>query len=176
MKLSLVVAVDGGWHIGKDGGLQAHVGADLKHFRKLTEGKTVILGSKTLATFPGGRPLPRRRNLILSRSMDAPAGAEVCRTVEDLPALLGEEPAVVIGGESVYRQLLPACDEAFVTRFDRTWDGDASFPDLTELPEWSLAAFGPWHSADGERDEPRFVGYRFEWWRKKTAAGCEEKA
>ena len=104
-----------------------------------TTGRAVILGRKTLATFPGRRPLPGRRNLILSRDPDfAPEGAEVFRDVETLRAAAPED-AFVIGGGAVYEQLLPWCDTVYVTRLGRVFPADTYFPDLDAAPDWRLA-------------------------------------
>ena len=114
--MNVIVAVDQNWAIGKDGDQLVYLSEDLKRFKSLTTGHPVILGRKTLATFPGGRPLKGRRNLILSRNTDfAPEGAEVFSDVETLRAAAPED-AFVIGGASVYRQLLPWCDTAYVTK------------------------------------------------------------
>ncbi|MBQ4065275.1 MAG: dihydrofolate reductase [Clostridia bacterium] len=142
--LSAIVAVDASWGIGNEGNLLCRVSDDLKNFRAYTTGKTVILGSKTLATFPGGRPLKNRRNIVLSRRPDfAPEGAEVSRSVEEALALLTEnEEAVVIGGETVYRQFLPYCDTAVVSKFDIDLPDDAVFPNLDTDPAWAIAEEG----------------------------------
>ena len=140
--MNLIAAVDQNWAIGKDGELLARIPADLKRFQTLTTGHAVILGRRTLATFPGGRPLKHRRNLILSRSMSfAPEGAEV---FPDLDSLLKAAPAdaFVIGGASVYRALLPHCDRAFLTKIDRTFPADAFFPDLDADPAWQVTEAG----------------------------------
>ena len=110
--MNLIVAVDENWAIGKGGDQLVYIKADLKRFRELTTGHGVILGRKTLATFPGGRPLKNRRNLILSATPGYEVeGAEV---FADVDSLLAEAPedAFVIGGESVYRTLLDRCDTA----------------------------------------------------------------
>lgn len=137
--MNLIVAVDRNWAIGKDGDQLAYIPADLKRFKELTMGHPVILGRKTLATFPGGRPLKGRRNLILSRNPDfAPEGAEVYR---DLDALLARAPedAFVIGGASVYRALLERCGTAYVTKLEREYPADCWFPNLDADPAWSAA-------------------------------------
>ena len=136
--MNVIVAVDQNWAIGKDGDQLVYLSEDLKRFKALTTGHPVILGRKTLATFPGGRPLKGRRNLILSRSADfAPEGAEVFSDVETLRAAAPED-AFVIGGASVYRQLLPWCDTAYVTKIDRAFPADCHFPDLDQDPDWKL--------------------------------------
>ena len=111
--MNVIVAVDQNWAIGKDGDQLVYLSEDLKRFKSLTTGHPVILGRKTLATFPGGRPLKGRRNLILSRNTDfAPEGAEVFSDVETLRAAAPVD-SFVIGGASVYRQVVPWC----VTRY-----------------------------------------------------------
>ena len=136
--MDLIVAVDKNWAIGLGGDQLCYIPADLKRFKTLTTGHPVLLGRKTLATFPGGRPLKNRRNLILSTDPDfQPEGAEVFRTLEDA---LNDAPAdtFVIGGESVYRQALDCCDRAFVTRIDKAFPADRWFPDLDEDPAWEV--------------------------------------
>ena len=136
--LKAIVAADRRWGIGKDGDQLCYIPADLKRFKALTTGHAVILGRRTLATFPGGRPLPGRRNLILSRDPDfSPQGVEVFRSLEALRAAAPED-AFVIGGGAVYAQLLPWCDTAYVTRLERTFPADTYFPDLDADPAWRL--------------------------------------
>ncbi len=139
MMLEAIVAVDNGWGIGNNGELLCRVSADLKNFRAVTTGKTVILGSKTLSTFPGGRPLKNRRNIVLSRRDIAIDGAEVAHSADEALSMLGEdERAVVIGGESIYRLFLPYCDTVYVTKFDIDLEADAFFPNLDGLCEWQI--------------------------------------
>ena len=140
--MNLVVNVTENWGIGFENELLVTISADLKRFRALTMGKTVILGRKTLETFPGGRPLKGRRNLILSRSPDyAPEGAEVFRS---LPELLDEvrkldpEEVCVIGGASVYEALLPYCRTAQVTKTYVDREADRFFPDLDAMDNWKV--------------------------------------
>lgn len=138
-----VVNADLRWGIGMENRLLVTIRADLQRFRRLTEGKTVILGRKTLETFPGGRPLKNRRNLILSRDTSfCVAGAEA---FHDLPSLLAALPedttdVAVIGGASVYAALLPYCDRVFLTRTLAELPADRFFPDLDALPDWKIAA------------------------------------
>ena len=135
--MNLIAAVDQNWAIGTGGDQLCYIPADLKRFRALTTGHPVILGRKTLATFPGGRPLKNRRNLVLSRDPAfSPEGAEVFR---DLDSLLDAAPAdsFVIGGASVYTALLTACDTAYITKIHAAWpEADAFFPNLDENPAW----------------------------------------
>lgn len=137
--MNVIVAVDENWAIGKDGDQLCYIPADLKRFQKLTTGHPVLLGRKTLATFPGGRPLKNRRNLILSGQTDfAPEGGEVFHTLE---AALAAAPAdtFVIGGESVYRQALDRCDTAYVTKIQKSFSADRYFPNLDADPAWNVA-------------------------------------
>lgn len=136
--MNVIVAVDENWGIGRNGELLARISADLRRFKALTTGHAVILGRKTLQTFPGGKPLPGRENLIMSTTMDAaPEGARVFR---DLDSLLDYAPedAFVIGGETVYRELLPYCEKVYVTKIHKTFDSDAFFPDLDALSGWKV--------------------------------------
>ena len=147
--MKLIVAVDRNWAIGKDGDQLAYISEDLKRFKALTTGHPVILGRKTLATFPGGRPLKGRRNLVLSRDPAfRPEGAEV---YADMDALLSAatEDSIVIGGGSVYRALLDACDTAYVTKIDKEFPADTWFPDLDQRADWELAGEeGPYASGE----------------------------
>ena len=141
--MNMIAAVDQNWAIGKDGDQLVYIPEDLKRFKALTTGHPVILGRKTLATFPGGRPLKGRRNMILSRSPGfAPEGAEV---FPDLESLLKRAPedSFVIGGASVYAALLDCCDTAYVTKVHRAFPADCCFPNLDLHPEWRIAEEGP---------------------------------
>lgn len=137
--MNLIVAVDQNWAIGKGGDQLIYIPEDLKRFKALTTGHPVILGRKTLATFPGGRPLKGRDNLILS----ATPGYQVegAKIYPNLESLLAEAPedAFVIGGESVYRALLSYCDTAYVTKIDAEFPADRYFPNLDEDPAWTVS-------------------------------------
>ena len=145
--MNLIVACDQDWQIGHAGELLFRISDDLKRFKALTTGHPVILGRKTLMTFPGGKPLPNRSNVILSRNPDyACPGATVVRNLRELAAeleRLGDPEAFVIGGADVYRQLLPYCRQAYVTRVQRRFDADRDFPDLDAHPDWELVDEGP---------------------------------
>ena len=137
--MNLIVAVDENWAIGKDGDQLAYIRADLKRFKELTDGHAVILGRKTLATFPGGRPLKGRRNLILSATPGyAVEGAEVYPSI-DLLLSNAPEDAFVIGGSSVYDALVDRCDTAYVTRILASFPADRWFPDLDKREGWHIA-------------------------------------
>lgn len=135
--MNLIVAVYDDWGIGADGTQPVSLRADRKFFRETTRGATVIVGRRTLADFPGGRPLPGRRNLVLSgQALEIP-GAEVVHSPEEAAAAAGES-AFVIGGGSVYRQFLPLCRTAYVTRVHTTPASDTFFPNLDASPQWVL--------------------------------------
>ena len=157
--MKAIVLVDEHWGIGNDGDQIIYIPGDLKYFRKTTMGHPVILGRKTLATFPGGRPLKGRRNLILSRDPAfAPEGAEVFRDLETLLAAAPED-SFVIGGASVYAALLDRCDTAYVTKIEQSFPGaDCFFPDLDARPDWRVEEEGPELEDQGVRF--RYVTYR----------------
>lgn len=140
--MNAIVAVDRNWGIGKDGALLYSLTRDMRHFRFLTTGGTVLMGRRTLDSLPGGKPLPQRRNVVLSTVRDEIPGAEVVHTMEELRlAAQGEDPdrVFVIGGGSVYAALLPYCTHALVTKVDAVSDADTFFPNLDKLPGWEIA-------------------------------------
>ena len=156
--MKVIAAVDENWAIGRNGDQLIYISEDLKHFKALTTGHPVILGRKTLATFPGGRPLKGRRNLILSRDPGfAPPEAEVFSSLEELLAAAPQD-AFVIGGASVNHALLDRCDTACITRIEAAFPGaDCWFPNLDERPEWKIAEEGPVLEEKGVRF--RYVTY-----------------
>lgn len=150
--MNMIALVDQNWAIGKGGDQIVYIPSDLKFFRETTMGHPVILGRKTLATFPGGRPLKGRRNLILSRNPEfSVEGGEVFASLD---ALLDAAPedSFVIGGASVYAALLDRCDTAYLTKVDGTFPADCWFPDLDARPEWRLEEEGP----EGKETELKF--------------------
>lgn len=147
--MKAIVLVDENWGIGNGGAQIIYLPGDLKYFRETTMGHPVILGRKTLATFPGGRPLKGRRNLILSRNPQfSPEGAQVFSGLDALLAAAPED-AFVIGGASVYAALLDRCDTAYVTKVHRTFPADCHFPDLDRNPAWQAAEEGPMQEENG---------------------------
>jgi len=141
--MKLIVAVDESWGIGCQNQLQVHIPADLARFKTLTAGHPVLLGRKTLDTFPGGRPLAGRRNLILSDiPNDKVEGAEIYASLDEILAAAPED-TFVIGGESVYRLLLPYCDTAFITKLNASLPADRWFPDLDTDPAWIVTQEEP---------------------------------
>ena len=137
--MELIVAVYDDWGIGKDGTQPVALSADRKFFRERTKGACVIVGRKTLADFPGGRPLPNRVNIVLSRTAEAIDGTIICRSPEEAAELTRQYPRVmVIGGGSVYRQMLDYCTMAYVTKVHAQPESDTFFPDLDADPRWKL--------------------------------------
>ena len=159
--MKLIVAVEKNWGIGKDNGLLVHLPGDLKYFKERTMGKTVVMGRKTRESLPGGRPLPKRTNIVITRNDQfEKEGCLVAKTVEEAVALAKEasggstEDVMVMGGESIYRQMLPLCDTCYITKINKAFDADAFFPDLDADPEFQVV----WES---EEQEENGVTYRF---------------
>lgn len=140
--MNLIVAVDENWGIGKDNKLLVSIPSDMKFFRQTTTGKVVVMGRKTLESFPNGLPLKNRTNIVLTRSRDYKVKDAVM--VHSVPELLTElekynsGDVYVIGGDSVYRELLPYCDTAHVTKISHAYEADAYFPDLDAMEEWEV--------------------------------------
>lgn len=147
--MQAIVAVSRSWGIGKDGQLLFHISADLQHFKALTTGHTVVMGRKTLQSLPGGRGLPNRRSLVLTRQERfTPERAETVHSLAELLALAGDE-AFVIGGQEVYEQLLPYCTRAYVTKVFADVPADAFFPNLDEDPHWRAVSTGEMQEENG---------------------------
>ena len=142
--MNLIVAVDNNWAIGNKNELLVRIPNDHKHFREETTGKVVVLGRKTLETFPQGLPLKNRTNIILSRDKNYRVkDAIVVHSVEELLEELknyADEDIYIIGGDSVYRQMLPYCDVAHITKIDHVYEADAYFPNLDEDADWVITA------------------------------------
>lgn len=168
--MKAIAAADRRWGIGKDNQLLTHLSGDLKYFKEKTIGGTIIIGRKTLESFPGGRPLPGRTNIVLSRDPAfAPEGCTVCRSREDvLDTISGLDPETVFvcGGSSVYRLFLPDCDVFYLTRIEAEFEADAFLPDLNRegfTVDWA-----------SEEMEEHGVRYRFERYVRKTNGGARE--
>jgi len=138
--MELIVAVYDDWGIGKDGTQPIALSADRKFFRETTKGAMVIVGRKTLADFPGGRPLPNRVNVVLTRQDLEKDDVVICHSPEEAVKLAnGVSRAMVIGGGSIYKQMLPYCDTAYVTKVHTTPESDTYFPNLDNDPQWKLS-------------------------------------
>lgn len=142
--MNLIVAVDKNWGIGSKNKLLVSIPSDMKFFRETTSGKVVVLGRKTLESFPNGLPLKNRTNIVLTGNKDFKAkDAIICHTVEEVLEELkkyNDEDIYVIGGGTVYRQFLPYCNVAHVTKIDHAFEADTYFPNLDELDDWEMTA------------------------------------
>lgn len=142
--MNMIVAVDRNWGIGQNNKLLVSIPADMKFFREMTTGKVVVMGRRTLESFPNGLPLTNRTNVILTRNQDYHVkNGCVCHTVDETLEELKkyrDEDIFVIGGESVYRQFLPYCNAVHVTKIDHAYQADAFFPNLDEMEEWEITA------------------------------------
>jgi dihydrofolate reductase len=142
--MNIIAAVDKNWGIGSNNKLLVSIPGDMKFFREETTGKVVVMGRKTLESFPGGVPLKNRTNIVLTKNPDYKVkDAVTVGSVEELLKLLKEyrsEDIYVIGGEKIYHQMLPYCDVAHITKINHSFDADVYFPDLDKLNEWRVAA------------------------------------
>lgn len=152
MSMEAIVAVYSDWGIGCGGTQPVTLHADRRRFRELTDGAAVVVGRRTLGDFPGGRPLKGRRNIVLTRQdIDIP-DAEVVHSPAE--AVVTDERRFVIGGESVYRQLMPYISRVYVTKLAIAPPSDSFFPDLDADPDWVC-------SDGGEPLEENGISYRF---------------
>lgn len=157
--MELIAAVYDDWGIGANGTQPVALAADRKFFRQTTQGAAVIVGRRTVEDFPGQKPLPGRWNILLSRSTKELKGFTVCADVEQALAQVKDEPRVfVIGGGSIYRQLLPYCSIAYITKVHAPVTSDTFLPDLDKDPQWHLAAI----SETGEEDGISYEICRYE--------------
>lgn len=170
--MKLVVAVDQNWAIGYKGELLARVRADLKNFSAITTGHTVVLGSKTLSTFPGGRVLKNRTNIVMTRNESfRPEGAIIASSVEQLLDMIKDmdtNEVYVIGGASVYTQLLPYCDTAIVTKFNKSYEYDAAIENLDLSPDWECVEVGEWQKSNPETDSEADLEFCFTTYKRKA--------
>ena len=162
--MNIIASADKNWGIGNKGQLLAHVSADMKFFKSKTVGNTVILGRKTLATFPGGKPLKDRENIILTtdKAFDG-QGAAVVHSVEELKDFIKDrhsESLYVIGGGTVYSQLMELCDTAYITKFEKEYEADTFIENLDKAEDWYLAE-------ESEPMEERGTVYRFCTYKRK---------
>ena len=142
--MNIIVAADKNWAIGKDNKLLVSIPADMKMFRQETTGKVVVMGRKTLESFPGKKPLKNRVNIVLTSDNSYQVdGAVIVHDMDELHEELKKydsQDIYVIGGESIYRQLLDECDVAHITKIDFSYEADAWFPNLDEKEEWVVTA------------------------------------
>ena len=144
--MKAILSADRTWGLGYQGRLLVSIPSDLRFFRETTMGHVVVMGRKTLATLPAGQPLKGRTNIILSRDPEwTVRGATVVHSIKELMEVLKpyeDDDIYVAGGGEIYRQLLPYCDTAYVTRIDMTYQADTFFEDLDESPDWEMVEEG----------------------------------
>lgn len=142
--MKAILSADLNWGIGFRGKLLQHVPEDMKFFVKTTTGKVVVMGRETFESLPGKQPLKDRVNIVLSKNGNFEnVELIVCRSVDELFKELKNycsDDIFVIGGESVYTQLLPYCSEVYVTRFEKEFEADRHFPNLDGLENWKLVS------------------------------------
>ena len=163
--MNLIAAVDRNWAIGLENRLLNSIPEDMKFFRTTTMGKTVIMGRKTLESFPGAKPLKNRRNIVITKDAAyEKEGVVIVHSVEEALAAAADTPGdevYVIGGESIYRQMLPYCDRAYITFMDHAFEADTWFPDLSADPDWVLFS-------ESQRREHEGIEYLFRVYQRKN--------
>lgn len=161
--LHAIVAVCDDWGIGLDGGMVVENRRDMRHFVACTKGHTVLMGRRTLESFPGGRPLPNRRNVVLTRDASfARKGVEVAHSIEEALELIADDQTWLIGGGALYHALIGRCATAEVTKNHCVRPADTYFPNLDEDASWRLAAA---HTHDENGDPlvmPEGVAFEFD--------------
>ena len=163
--MKLIVAVDKNWGIGYESKLLTSIPSDMKFFRETTMGHVVVMGRKTLESFPNGLPLAKRTNIVLTRDPNYQVkGAVVVHSQEELLEELkkyeGEE-IFVIGGGSVYESMLPYCKTIFITKIEYAYQADTYFPNLDKLPEWEM-------TEEGEEQTCFDIEFRFTKYERKS--------
>lgn len=155
--MNLIVAVDENWAIGYQNKLLVSIPQDMKFFRETTTGKVVVLGRKTLETFPGGQPLKNRTNIVITKDKDYKVkDAIVVHSIEEALEELkkyNSEDIYVVGGDSIYRQMLPYCSLAHVTKIHHKYLADTHFPNLDEMDDWEIT---------GVSDEQTYFNLEYE--------------
>ncbi len=141
--MEIIVAVDENYGIGKDNNLLARISPDLKRLRNFTVGNIIVMGSKTYMSFPK-RPLPDRENLVITRSPENYPEVKCFTSVEEFVdySKTADKPIFVLGGGQIYKELLPYCDKAHITKILHSFEADTFFPNLDEDEEWEIAEEG----------------------------------
>ncbi|BAU55270.1 dihydrofolate reductase [Mucilaginibacter gotjawali] len=154
MIVSIVVAISENHVIGKDNKLLWYLPNDLKHFKEITSGHTVIMGRKTYESV--GKPLPRRRNIIITRQAISIDGCEVVNSIEAALALCADEEEVfIVGGAEIYKQSMHLTDRIYLTIVHKDFEGDSFFPEINKS-EWKEVS-----SEDHQPDEKNHLPYSF---------------
>lgn len=141
--MEIIVAVDENYGIGKDNNLLARISPDLKRLRNFTVGNIIVMGSKTYMSFPK-RPLPDRENLVITRKPENYPEVKCFTSVEDFLeySKTADKPIFVLGGGQIYKELLPYCDKAHITKILHSFEADTFFPNLDEDENWEIAEEG----------------------------------
>lgn len=162
--MNLLVAVDKNWAIGNNGKLLEHIKGDLINFKNKTTGKVIVVGRETLGTFPSGKPLANRINIVLSRDLNFNIEDGIAaHSIEELLELIKDysiEDVFVVGGSSIYQQLLPYVNTAYVTKFSNEHTADRYFPNLDNMLEWV-------HESSSELFEENGIKYSFNVYKRK---------
>lgn len=163
--MKAIVAVDNNWGIGKDNDLLCYLPKDLRRFKQKTYGNIVVMGRKTLESLPNGKSLPDRYNIVLTNNKEyTNKDVLISNSIPDLLAyswlikIMKGVETYVIGGQSIYEQLLPECDTVYVTKINHTFKADRSFPNLDEMEEWYIADKSEMQNEGGL--EYRYVTYK----------------
>ncbi len=168
--MNLIAAADRNWAIGNSGRLLVQIPADQNYFRELTKGKVIVLGRKTLATFPNGIPLTQRVNLILSSDKNfSVRGGIVVHSIEEALEELkqyAEEDIFIVGGASIYRQFLPYCKRAYITKIDYSYQADCYMPNLDKEREWE---------ADVVSEEQTYFDLEYYFYQYKRIEGIKKE-
>lgn len=140
--MNIIAAVSKNWGIGKDNKLLFHIPADMKFFRNTTLNKVVVMGRKTLESFPGKKPLGNRINIVLSRNSEyKPENVIVCNSKKELFGEINKyntDDIYICGGEQIYRLLLPYCEKAYITKVEAEAEADSFMPDFDKDFDWEL--------------------------------------
>ncbi len=158
--MKLIVAADKNWAIGKDNDLLCHLPGDLKYFKEKTTGKTVVMGRKTLESLPGGKPLPNRTNIVLTRDASfEKEGCVIVNSIEEFLEKYANDDVMVMGGAEIYTKLLPYCDTCYITEIDKEFEADKYIPNLAKSEDFTKV----WES---EIHEEKGICYRFTEYRR----------
>ena len=160
--MNIVVAVNSDWGIGYGNTQSIVIPEDRRHFQKITKGCTVVAGRKTFEDF--GRPLPNRKTIIMTRDRSFKvSGAIAAHSIDEVLAIISDEDTekvFIIGGGSVYKQFLPICTHAYITKIESAPQSDTYFPNLDESPDWHI-------ETQGEPVESKGIRYSFNIYMKK---------
>ena len=144
--MQALVAADNNWGLGYQNRLLVSIPSDMKFFRQKTTGNVVVMGRKTLESFPNGLPLKNRVNIVLTKNKNYQVkDAVIVHSEEELLEELKKYPSekiYVIGGESIYKMMLPYCDIVYVTKIDRAFQADTYFPNLDQMEDWKMTEEG----------------------------------